>query len=86
MVKIGNAVRFVRSSPSRQLVFNQCAERLKIRSKKSIYLDVVTIWNSLYMMLDVAAKFDVVFMRLEETDPMYLSYFEVDSKRKQKKT
>jgi hypothetical protein len=38
------------------------------------------------MMLDVAAKFDVVFMRLEETDPMYLSYFEVDSKRKQKKT
>jgi hypothetical protein len=26
-----------------------------------------------------------VFMRLEETDPRYLSYFEVDSKRKQKK-
>jgi hypothetical protein len=86
VVKIRNAVRFVRSSPSRQLVFNQYAERLKIRSKKSIYLDVVTIWNSLYMMLDVAAKFDVVFMRLEETDPRYLSYFKVDSKRKQKKT
>ena len=35
-------------------------------------------------MLDAAAKFDVVFMRLEETDPRYLSYFEIDSKGKQK--
>jgi hypothetical protein len=36
------------------------------------------------MMLDAAVKFDVVFMRLEETDPRYLSYFEVDSQGKQK--
>jgi hypothetical protein len=36
------------------------------------------------MMLDAASKFDMVFMRLEETDPRYLSYFEVDSKGKQK--
>ena len=78
VVKIMNAVRFVRS-PSRQLVFNQCAERLKIGSKKSICLDVATRWNSTYMMLDATEKFDVVFMRLEETDPRYLSYFEVDS-------
>jgi hypothetical protein len=84
VVKIRNAVRFVGSSPSRQLVFNQCAERLKIGSKKSVCLDVATRWNSTYMMLDAADKFDVVFMRLEETDPRYLSYFEVDSKGKQK--
>ncbi|KAL9354410.1 hypothetical protein Peur_052380 [Populus x canadensis] len=84
VVKIRNAVRFVRSSPSRQLVFNQCAERLKIGSKKSVCLDVATRWNSTYMMLDAAVKFDVVFMRLEETDPRYLSYFEVDSQGKQK--
>jgi len=82
VVKIRNTVRFVRSSPSRQLVFNQCAEMLKIESKKSIYLDVVTRWNSTYMMLDATVKFDVVFMRLEETNPRYLSYFEVDSKGK----
>jgi hypothetical protein len=36
------------------------------------------------MMLDAAVKFDVVFMRLEETDPRYLSYFEFDSQGKQK--
>ncbi|MBS7552039.1 hypothetical protein KII05_11940, partial [Weissella confusa] len=65
VVKIRNAVRFVGSSPSRQLFFNQCVEKLKIRSKKSICLDVATRWNSTYMMLDAAAKFDVVFMRLE---------------------
>ena len=84
MVKIRNVVRFVRSSPSRQLVFNQCAERLKIRSKKYVYLDVATRWNSIYMMLKTVVKFDVVFMRLKETDPRYLSYFEVDSKVKYK--
>jgi len=42
VVKIRNAVRFVRSSPSKQLVFNQCADRLKIGSKKSVCLDVAT--------------------------------------------
>jgi hypothetical protein len=36
------------------------------------------------MMLDAADKFDVVFIRLEETDSRYLSYFEVDSKGKKK--
>jgi hypothetical protein len=36
------------------------------------------------MMLDAADKFDMFFIRLEETDSRYLSYFEVDSKGKQK--
>jgi len=84
VVKIRNVVRFVRSSSFKQLLFNQCAERLKIESKKYVYLDVATRWNSTYMMLDATDKFDVVFMRLEETNPKYLSYFEVDSNRKQK--
>jgi len=35
-------------------------------------------------MLDAATKFDVVFMRLEEINPRYLSYFEVDLKGKKK--
>jgi hypothetical protein len=82
IVKIRNAVRFVRSSPSR-LVFNQYAERLKIGSKKSVCLDVATRWNSTYMMMLYATdKFDVIFMRLEKTNSRYLSYFEVDSKGK----
>jgi hypothetical protein len=42
VVKIRNAVRFVRSSLSRQLVFKQCVERLKIGSKNSVCLDVAT--------------------------------------------
>jgi len=86
VVKIRNAMRFVRSSPSRQLVFNQCAERLKIGSKKFVCLDVATRWNSTYMMLDAVDKFDVVFMRLEETDPRYLSYFEGLIQKENKKT
>jgi len=60
VVKIRNAVRFVRSSPSKQLVLHQCAEILKIESKKSICLDVATRWNFTYIMLDAADTFDVV--------------------------
>ena len=36
------------------------------------------------MMLDTTEKFDVVFMRLEETDPRLLSYFKVDSNKRKK--
>ena len=35
-------------------------------------------------MLEVIKKFEVVFIRLEEINFRYLSYFEVDSKVKQK--
>ena len=53
--------------------------------KKFVCLDVATRWNSTYMMLDAADKFDVVFMRLEETDPRYLSYFEGLIQKEKKK-
>jgi len=46
VVKIRNAIRFVRSSPSRQLAFKKCAEKVHIECKKSLCLDVVTRWNS----------------------------------------
>jgi len=42
VVKIRNAIRFVRSSPSRHLAFKKCAEKLHIECKKSLCLDVAT--------------------------------------------
>jgi hypothetical protein len=42
VVKIRNAIRFVRSSPSRLLVFKKCTEKLHIKCKKSLCLDVAT--------------------------------------------
>ncbi|XP_034921578.1 zinc finger BED domain-containing protein RICESLEEPER 2-like [Populus alba] len=85
VVKIRNAIRFVRSSPSRHLAFKKWAEKLHIECKKSLCLDVATRWNSTYLMLEAAEKFEKVFVRLGEKEPRYMSYFlEVDSKGNKK--
>jgi hypothetical protein len=84
-VKIQNAIRFVRSSTSRQLAFKKCAEKLHIECKKSLCLDATSRWNSTYLMLEAAEKFEKVFVRLGEKEPRYMSYFlEVDSKGNKK--
>jgi len=85
VVKIQNAIKFVRSSPSSQLAFKKCAEKLHIECKKLLYLDVATRWNSIYLMLETVEKFEMVFMRLGESEPRYMSYFlEIDSKANKK--
>jgi len=54
---------------------------LHIECKKSLCLDVTTRWNSTYLMLEAAEKFEKVFVRLGQSEPRYMSYFlEVDSK------
>jgi hypothetical protein len=86
VVKIRNAIRFVRSSLSRQLAFKKCVEKLHIKCKKSLCLDVATRWNSTYLMLEAAEKFEKVFVRLGEKEPRYMSYFlEVHSRGNKKK-
>ena len=79
VVKIRNAIRFVRSSPSRLLAFKKCAEKLHIECTKSLCLDVATRWNSTYLMLEAVEKFEKMFVRLGQSEPRYMSYFlEVD--------
>lgn len=66
------AVRYVRQSPMRLKKFKECAEIEKIECKKLLSLDVATRWNSTYMMLDTASKYERAFERFEEQDP-YMS-------------
>ncbi|KAK9293198.1 hypothetical protein L1049_021187 [Liquidambar formosana] len=73
--KVRNAVRYVRSSPSRMKIFQQCVEKEGIKCKSVVCLDVATRWNSTYMMLDGAEKFQKAFERLEEDDMNFLSTF-----------
>jgi hypothetical protein len=64
VVKIRNAIRFVRSSPSRLLAYKKCVKKLHIECKKSLCLNVATRWNSTYLMLEAAEKFEKVFVKL----------------------
>lgn len=76
---VRNAIRFVRSSPHRALKFKECVEYAGILCKKSVCLDVSTRWNSTYLMLDSAEKFQSAFEKLEDADEAYRDFFEVDS-------
>ena len=50
-------------------------ERLGIESKCLLSLDVPTRWNSTYLTLDTAEKFEKVFLRMDFKDDSYSSYF-----------
>lgn len=73
VVRIRSAVKYVRSSPARLHRFKECVEKVKINSKSLVCLDVETRWNSTYLMLESATKFQAAFDMLEEQDSKYKS-------------
>ncbi|XP_073137156.1 zinc finger BED domain-containing protein RICESLEEPER 2-like [Henckelia pumila] len=70
VLRVMNAVKYVRQSPSKLSKSKECAEIEKIESKNSLCLDVSTRWNSTLLMLNVAQKFERVD-RLDEQDPCF---------------
>ncbi|CAL5361786.1 unnamed protein product [Camellia sinensis] len=77
IARVREAVRYVRSSPNRYEVFKKCDEKQKIVSKSLVCLNVPTRWNSTYLMLEAAEKFEKAFERLEDEDSNYRAYFKV---------
>ncbi|XP_047320451.1 zinc finger BED domain-containing protein RICESLEEPER 2-like [Impatiens glandulifera] len=75
--RIRGAVRYVRQSPSRLAKFKQFAELEKVQSKRWLCLDVSTRWNSTYLMLDTAQKFERVFDRYKREDATL--FFDLDN-------
>ena len=65
----------MRASPTRFEKFQECVDKEKIKAKCLLTLDVTTMWNSTYLMLDCALKFVRAFDRLEEEDENYKLYF-----------
>lgn len=50
--------KFVKSSPSKLASFKRCAQDLNVKNKARLILDVPIRWNSTYLMLDVAEKYE----------------------------
>ncbi|CAI0402398.1 unnamed protein product [Linum tenue] len=69
--RVREAVRWVRSSPSRLAKFKDCVDFHNIQSKKLLCLDVPTRWNSTYFMLEAAVIFEDAFSSLERKDREY---------------
>lgn len=77
VVSIRNAVRYVRSSPSRLNAFKECVKKDELESKKVCVLDVPTRWNSTFIMLDTAIELKPSFDRLaDEEDMKFKGYFD----------
>ncbi|KAL5789171.1 hypothetical protein ACOSQ2_004059 [Xanthoceras sorbifolium] len=75
VLSIRNAVKYMKSSPSRLEKFKKYVAHEKIEEKGFVVLDVSTRWNSIYLMLSSAVKLRKAFERLEEEDGHYMTYF-----------
>ncbi|BBN70484.1 hypothetical protein Prudu_1486S000400 [Prunus dulcis] len=79
ILAIRNAVRYVRCSPQRFEDFKTCVLKERIECKGLVVLDVPTRWNSTYLMLDAALKFEKAFVRMgEDDDAPFGSWFGED--------
>jgi hypothetical protein len=65
---IKNAVKYMRYSPSRMAKFKSCIERKNITCMKMVCLDTKTRWNSTYLMLCTAGKYEKAFELLDKED------------------
>ncbi|KAF1881647.1 hypothetical protein Lal_00039865 [Lupinus albus] len=79
-----NVVRHVRSSPSRLASFKECIAAELIESESLVCLDVPTRWNSTYLMLERAEKFQKAFDRLYDQESYFRKWFGDDDKGKRK--
>ncbi|CAN1293012.1 Putative AC transposase [Linum perenne] len=69
--RVREAVRWVRGSPARTSTFKECVIFHGMDPKSLLRLDVATRWNSTYLMLESARKFEKPFQSLEGKDPSY---------------
>ncbi|KAF7844380.1 zinc finger BED domain-containing protein RICESLEEPER 2-like [Senna tora] len=82
ITKIRNEVRYVHAFPARMKKFKECIEKEKIQSTSMFQLDVPTRWNSTYLMLDSALKFEKAFSRYESQYAHYVLEHLEEGKRR----
>lgn len=70
--RVRELVRYVRQSPGRLARFKTCCGEEGIKTKSWLSLDVATRWNSTYLMLSTAQKFQKAFDSFVTSDPTFL--------------
>ncbi|XP_026458676.1 zinc finger BED domain-containing protein RICESLEEPER 2-like [Papaver somniferum] len=80
--RISSVIKYVLSSPSRYEKFKQCASLAKVNYKKALTLDVYTRWNSTYLMLDAAQRYEKVFALLAQIDEDFQERFIFEQDKK----
>jgi hypothetical protein len=79
--RIQNMVKYVKGSPQRLALFKSCVERKQLRCKSSLKLDISTKWNSTYIMLEVAQKYERAFDLMIDENLNLFSYLNKDELR-----
>ncbi|KAM3304103.1 zinc finger BED domain-containing protein RICESLEEPER 2-like [Capsicum chacoense] len=79
--RVRNVVKYVKSSSTRAASFKSYVEKVKLDTNGLLSLDVETRWNSTYLMLNTAVKFEKAFSRMNIYDHKYIKYC-LDSKGK----
>ncbi|CAN1789422.1 Zinc finger BED domain-containing protein RICESLEEPER 2 [Linum perenne] len=69
--RVREAVRWVRSSGSREAKFHAQVTAQNVQSKRMVSLDCQTRWNSTFLMLDTALVYERVFTVLDAIDPTF---------------
>lgn len=76
--KIRASCRYLMSSSTGLASFKRCVQLENLPTNQILILDLPTNWNTTYLMLEAAEKFEKAFTRLESDDPSYLSALETD--------
>ncbi|CAL9019859.1 unnamed protein product [Prunus brigantina] len=87
IMAITNSVRYIHSSPARLESWRRCVAFEKLDIKGLVPLDVCTRWNSTYLLLEGALKYQRAFERMleDDGDPHFVGYFMDDDVEKKKK-
>ncbi|KAM0001748.1 putative HAT dimerization domain, ribonuclease H-like superfamily, hAT-like transposase, RNase-H [Helianthus debilis subsp. tardiflorus] len=69
--KVRESVKYVRASAARKYKFAECIQILSLQCGKHVRQDIVTRWNSTYLMLDCALAYRRAYTRLALVDSSF---------------